>query len=126
MKKGLLLMALVLTGCASDYQVNTNLDKDRIAGYFAPGQVHIVGSDALAGQQYRILGMVTGEACQEAANLPPAQASDARTDARAKAAKMGANAVVIKQCVSLNGGDAAPGCLSEVMCQAEAVKIEAP
>ncbi|MED5524442.1 Rcs stress response system protein RcsF [Gallaecimonas pentaromativorans] len=126
MNKGLLLMALLLTGCAGDYQVNTNLDKERISDYFTPGKVEVVGSDALAGQRYKILGLVSGESCQEEANLPPAQASDARTDARTQAAKMGANAIVIRQCLSLSGKEAAPGCLTQVICQAQAIEMEAP
>ncbi|EKE69224.1 Rcs stress response system protein RcsF [Gallaecimonas xiamenensis] len=129
MNKGLsqpLLLALLLGGCATDYQVNTNLDQSRIEGYFAPGQVQVLSSDALAGQPYRVLGMVSGEACQEAANERPAQIGDARTDARAKAAALGANAIVVRQCLTLGGEDAAPGCLTQAICQAQAIKMEAP
>ncbi|WKE64505.1 Rcs stress response system protein RcsF [Gallaecimonas kandeliae] len=121
-----LLLPLLLAGCASHYEVNTNLDKDRIHDYFAPGQVQLLGSDALAGKRYQVLGMVSGEACQEKANEPPAKQSDARTDARAKAAKLGANALVIRQCLTLTGKEAAPGCLSQAICQGQAIQIEAP
>ncbi|WP_406666682.1 Rcs stress response system protein RcsF [Gallaecimonas sp. GXIMD1310] len=119
------LLPLLLTGCASQYAVHTNLDKENFSHYFAPSGVKLVTADSLAGQSYQVLAMVSGDSCQQQPNLPPANASDARTDARRKAAKLGANALLVRQCLTLSGDDAAPGCITQVVCQGQALRIQA-
>ncbi|WP_341503513.1 Rcs stress response system protein RcsF [Gallaecimonas sp. GXIMD4217] len=117
--------ALALAGCAGSYQVDSNLDGAAIQDYFVPSRVAVYSPDALAGKPYRSLGLVQGQHCQQAANAPPASLAEARTDARRQAYQLGGNGIVFRQCLLLSE-DAAPGCLSQALCQGEAIWRESP
>lgn len=108
-------------GCASQWQLNTNLDPQAIESYFAPASVAIISN----GDKRPQLGPVAGDACQQP-DHPPISAADARTALRAKAAAMGADAVVIADCVELQGKDAPPDCLLFIQCHGHAYGAENP
>lgn len=94
-----LIVALLLSACASDYQVNTNLDRQNFENYFKPSSVIIYNADTLPEGSQRLTD-VTGTSCQATPEDVPASGADARTQARIKAADVGANALVIDVCDS--------------------------
>lgn len=113
------LSLAALGGCASQWQLNTNLDPEAIESYFAPASVAMLNS----GDGRPLLGPVAGEACQQP-DHPPISAADARTALRAKAAELGAEAVVIADCVEFNGKDSPPDCLRFIQCHGHAYGAE--
>lgn len=113
------LSLLALSGCARQWQLNTNLDPQAITDYFAPASVDIISN----GDNRPLLGPVAGEACQQA-DQPPISNADARTQLRSHAAKMGADAVVIDNCVTLQGPDSPPGCQLFIQCHGHAYGAE--
>lgn len=119
MKRLILIMPLIASGCAN-YAFNSNLDKENFDDYFKPGSVQIYQQDELAGLNYLYLGTIEGESCQSDANQPRPNAGDARTQARRRAADMGANGVTIDKCAELSD---TPGCLKQVICYGQALKV---
>lgn len=113
-----LAAVVLLAGCATSWTFESNLDPQAIGEYFAPGTVAIIDAEAVA--QRPALGPVSGEACQESSDQVPVNEADARTELRAKAASMGAEAVVIEQCATLSGKEAPPSCLTLILCSGHA------
>lgn len=113
---------VLLAGCATSWTFESNLDPQAIGDYFAPGTVAIIDAEAVG--QRPPLGPVSGEACQESADQIPVTEAEARTELRAKAAKMGAEAVVIEQCTTLSGKEAPPSCLTLILCSGHAYGSE--
>ncbi|MBQ1783194.1 MAG: hypothetical protein II007_06060 [Gammaproteobacteria bacterium] len=109
---------LLLAGCATSWTFESNLDPQAISDYFAPGSVVVITAEATG--QRPTLGPVSGEACQESTVQVPVTEADARTELRAKAAQMGAEAVVIEQCTTLSGKEAPPSCLTLILCSGHA------
>ena len=83
--------------------------------------VDVYSSEELANHRYRSLGMVSGLACQETEVDFIARESEARTDARIKAANMGANGIVFGKCVRL---EKTAACNVSVTCYGEAFKVD--
>ena len=119
MKRLILMMPLIASGCAN-YAFNSNLDKENFDDYFKPGSVRIYEQSELADLNYLYLGTVEGESCQADTNQPQPNAGDARTLARRHAADMGCNGVTIDKCAEFND---TPGCLKQVICYGQALKI---
>lgn len=92
-----LIVPLLLAACASDYEVNTNLDRQNFENYFKPSAVTIYNADTLPPGSQR-LSDVTGTSCQAMPSDIPASDADARTQARIKSADLGANALIIDVC----------------------------
>ncbi|WP_298440450.1 Rcs stress response system protein RcsF [uncultured Ferrimonas sp.] len=117
MHRSILLGLLLLGGCNSSYDISTNLDPAPIKAYFAVAKVtlhHSMPSDASP------VGFVEGQSCQVDASQAPADLARARTQLRQAAANLGANGVVLSQCVELG---AQPSCLSSVLCTGQAVQL---
>ncbi|RCU48888.1 MULTISPECIES: Rcs stress response system protein RcsF [Corallincola] len=123
----LLLPALLLTlsGC-SGYSLHTNLDKQNFDDYYRPSSVTVYTAEQLTDLNYKELGPVQGESCRNRSDLPPAQVSDARTQARTSVAEMGGNGVTFSQCLTLTGDDSLPGCIDSIICIGTALAVEAP
>ncbi|PJG59957.1 Rcs stress response system protein RcsF [Aeromonas cavernicola] len=119
MKRLILLMPLITSGCAN-YAFNTNLDKENFDDYFKPGSVQIYDQDQLTDLNHLYLGTVEGESCQADANQPIPNAGEARTQARRKVADMGGNGVIFDKCAEFSD---TPGCLKQVICYAQALKV---
>ena len=111
-----------LAGC-SGYSFHTNLDKENFTEYFKPGTVNLVSEQDLADLDYRILGTVEGNSCQEEARNAAPTEGDARTDARIKTADLGGNGLLISKCLTLQN---TPGCVSSVVCYGQALKVAEP
>ncbi|WP_028117309.1 Rcs stress response system protein RcsF [Ferrimonas senticii] len=114
------MLLTALLGCSNNYSFNSNLDGQRIDQYFAVGQVQVTDAAPAHAQS---LGFVDGLSCQSGNQQPVANEADARTALRKAAATLGANTVVIRQCVALAE---LPGCLSAIQCSAEAFGISQP
>lgn len=117
-----LLVLTLLAGC-SGYSFHTNLDKENFTEYFKPGSVNLVTEEQIADLDYRILGTVEGNACQQETRDPAPTEGDARTDARIKTADLGGNGLIISKCLTL---DATPGCVSSVVCYGQALNVVEP
>lgn len=115
-------LSLLLTACAGDYAFKSNLDPKAIDEYFKVGEVTVYEGNNQPKGSYAIIGLAEGEVCQELANDAPASIQDARTEARKKAADMGANGIIIKQCLIIDEQDKA--CISRSLCIGQAIKHE--
>lgn len=112
----------LVSGC-SNYQFNSNLDKDNIDTYFKPSQVVVYDKDDLSDLDYNVIGAVEGSSCQEAAIDIPANQKDARTKARINAADMGANGIVFQSCLNFKQDET---CVTNVICYGRALEIAEP
>ncbi|UJF23570.1 Rcs stress response system protein RcsF [Shewanella sp. OMA3-2] len=115
-------LVLLLTACAGDYTFNSNLDAKAVNEYFKVGDVTVYEDNNLPKGRYDIIGLAEGEICQELSNDAPASIQNARTEARRKAADMGANGIIIKQCLIIEEQDKA--CISRSLCIGQAIKLE--
>ncbi|MGB2740394.1 MAG: Rcs stress response system protein RcsF [Cognaticolwellia sp.] len=120
----LLLLTLLLTSCAKINDVSTNLDSENFKHYFSPTTVKIVKSENDFTGKYKFIGLVEGESCQEKAHHALPNEIDARTEARRKAYKLGANAIIFSQCVMIEEDKAAKYCLASTVCYGRAYQVE--
>lgn len=116
MKKLLPLLAVVAAGCGP-MSFHTNLDPSNFREYYKPSSVDEVSSADLLRTSYTSLGVVDGLACQIKEGDYIATEADARTDARIKAADMGADVIRFGKCIRLED---TPACKVSVTCYAEA------
>ncbi|WP_144213810.1 Rcs stress response system protein RcsF [Shewanella donghaensis] len=116
--------AVLLSGCAGEYSFNTNLDSEAIDEYFKPANVALFKDNDRPQSAFNILGLVEGHSCQETENGVPATIADARTDARKKAAELGANGLIVKKCMLTE--QKVDNCFSEAFCVGQAITIDAP
>lgn len=123
MKSGLMAACVavgtLIVGC-QDVAFETNLDPDNFTEYFKPSSVEIYTNETILEHHYESLGLVTGLACQETEDDFIARESDARTDARIKAADLGANGIVYGKCIRL---EKTAACAVSVTCYGEAFKV---
>lgn len=108
----LLVLLSLQFGCSSNLSLNTNLDKENFDNYFAPSSVKVYDDESSLPSNYRYVGLVEGESCKLKSNDAPANAQDARTDARTKAATNKVNAVIFTSCISIEDKQ----CLETVVC----------
>ncbi len=111
--------ACLLTACSS-VSFDSNLNPHNFSEYFKPSQVETVTYAELADKTYSVLGAVHALSCQQNADDFPANAADARTELKRKAADMGANALVIHQCVRAEDTGA---CTLSVTCYGDAIYV---
>lgn len=111
--------ALVLSGCAN-YSLKTNVDKSVYQHHLAISQVKVVTSMASLSNNAVYLGAVEGDSCQVEHNAPPASNAESRTQARIKAYKLGASAVLFTSCVVIDDKQ----CLSHKVCFGKAYRDE--
>ncbi|GIC77742.1 Rcs stress response system protein RcsF [Moritella sp. F3] len=117
--KYLLLLTILLSGC-STYPLQTNLDKDNFTDYFAVSDVEYYTTSSLLYSHVEQLGLVEGESCQTADNLPPAEEQQAKIAAKRQAAALNANGIIIRSCIA---PPASKACLSSYLCYADAIKV---
>ncbi|MFT5636806.1 MAG: RcsF protein [Cognaticolwellia sp.] len=122
--KILLLTSLFVTGCAKINDISTNLDRENFKHYFSPTKVKIVTSEKDFVGKYKFLGLVEGESCQEKAHHAAPNEIDARTEARGKAYKLEANAIIFSQCVMIEEDKASKYCVASTVCYGRAYKVE--
>ncbi|WP_394128765.1 Rcs stress response system protein RcsF [Shewanella maritima] len=115
-------LSLLLSACAGEYSFNSNLNGEAINEYFKPGEVTLYDQNNQPAKGYTILGLVEGSDCQVEANDVPASAAQARTEARKKAAEMGANGIIIQQCLQNDKPD--DTCVSQSFCIGKAIKTQ--
>lgn len=120
----MLTITIMTLGCAKITHISTNLDKDNFVDYFSPNQVEIVESEQAFSGQYKYLGLVEGEACQAKSHHAHPDKIDARTDARRKAYKLGANAIIFSQCVDIENNQADKGCVATKVCYGRAFFVK--
>ncbi|MDO6620788.1 Rcs stress response system protein RcsF [Pseudomonadota bacterium] len=112
--------AILLSGCASEYTFNSNLDAKAIDDYFKPGNVVLYKENQRPKGSFEVLGLVEGESCQQTADGVPASIADARTDARKQAVELGANGLMIKKCLLTE--QQVDSCYSQAICVGQAIK----
>jgi len=123
-KSIMILMVLFATGCAKINDISTNLDRENFKNYFSPTKVKIVATEQDFTGKYKFIALVEGESCQEKAHHAAPNEIDARTEARRKAYKLGANAIIFSQCVMIEDDKAAKYCLASTVCYGRAYKVE--
>ena len=109
----------LLTGC-SNYQFNSNLDKQNFDEYFKPSQVTIYEKSELLNLNYETLGAVDGSSCQLKEKDIPANLKEARTNARINAANMHANGIVFQTCLNFEQDRT---CVSNIICYGHALDV---
>ncbi|MBO6258437.1 MAG: exopolysaccharide biosynthesis protein [Succinivibrio sp.] len=120
--KRLIISALVVwccVGCES-FTFTSNLDPDNFSNYYKPSSVETMTEEELQNVRHKSLGTVAGLACQAKDRDYIATEADARTDARIKAADMGADAIKMGRCVRLEN---TPACKVSITCYAEAYSV---
>ena len=118
------MVSLLVTGCAKINDISTNLDRENFKNYFSPTKVKIVASEEDLVGKHKFLGLVEGESCQEKAHHAAPNEIDARTEARGKAYKLGANTIIFSQCVMIEEDNAAKYCVASTVCYGRAYKVE--
>lgn len=117
--KYLILLTVLLSGC-SNYPLQTNLDKDNFTNYFSISGVDYYSTNELQNHQVEQLGLVEGESCQTALDLPPAEEQQAKIAAKRQAAALQANGIIIRSCITPPPSKA---CLSSYICYGDAIKV---
>ncbi|MGL5006023.1 MAG: Rcs stress response system protein RcsF [Plesiomonas sp.] len=113
--------ALLLGGCATHYNVDSNLNPQNVKTYFAPTTIAVYEkTEQLNKVNYQNIGRVQGEVCQASDNEKPASIQEARNTAQRHAQEMGGNALLLNQCLIL---DNVPGCKQLALCQGSAIII---
>ncbi len=120
----IIFVAAFITGCAKINDISTNLDRENFKSYFSPTKVKIYTDENEFVGKHKFLGLVEGESCQEKAHHASPNEIDARTEARGKAYKLGANAIIFSQCVLIEEDKAAKYCLASTVCYGRAYQIE--
>ena len=120
----IIFVAALLTGCAKINDISTNLDRENFKSYFSPTKVKIYTDEKEFVGKHKFLGLVEGESCQEKAHHAAPNEIDARTEARGKAYKLGANAIIFSQCVMIEEDKAAKYCLASTVCYGRAYQVE--
>ncbi|WNC70124.1 Rcs stress response system protein RcsF [Thalassotalea nanhaiensis] len=110
---------MLLCACTNGPSVETNLDKENFDEYFAAGNVTVFQDENELPGKVKFLGLVEGDSCKAKENDIPANAADARTMAREKAASMEANAVVFTSCTPIEDQQ----CLEMMVCYGKAFQI---
>ena len=113
------LLAVLLGGC-QDVAFETNLDPDNFTEYFKPSSVEVYTNESILQHRFKSLGLVTGLACQETEDDFIARESEARTDAKLKAADLGANGIVFGKCIRL---EKTAACVVSVACYGKAFQV---
>lgn len=118
---GLTCISLLLSACAGDYSFKTNLDSAAINDYFKAGDVTVYDASSNPKAPFKRLKLISAEVCQLSAHEAPVSIADARTEIRRKAADLGANGIIMKNCqvMELDEQD----CISRALCVGEAIKI---
>lgn len=124
-KRGIVITALTLSACSSQYTVSTNVDKENFQQYFSHAQVQVVQDESKFSGQYKLIGMVEGESCQLKAHHAAPDEITARTNARRQAYQQQANAVIFTGCALLNGQQANKKCLQSLVCYGKAYQVTA-
>lgn len=119
-----ILAAAFISGCAKINDISTNLDRENFKSYFSPTTVKIYTDEKEFTGKHEFLGLVEGESCQEKSHHAAPNEIDARTEARGKAYKLGANAIIFSQCVLIEEDKAAKYCVASTVCYGRAYKIE--
>ena len=120
----MLIAFILLSACSSKIHFESNVDASTINEYFSFEQVRIVNSLAELDSNYKIIGLVEGEACQQKSHHQAPNESEARTDARRKAAKIGANAIVFSGCPLIESSKADNQCVASRVCYGQALFIK--
>ena len=113
------LLPLLLIACAGNYETSTNLDKKNFDDYFAPINVKIYNTENELPKKHQLVGIVQGEDCQMQAHLAAPDNILARTDARRKAHKLNANAIVFSPCALVEDDQ----CHSLLICYGKAYQV---
>lgn len=119
MKRLTLLLPFLLAGC-SNYEFNTNLDKQNFSDYFAVSDVNYYEANALTDYYVEQLGMIETEDCQPNLDFPPAEQKNAMIEAKRAAAKLGANGVIVNSCIAQKPSNQ---CLTSYLCYSNAIKV---
>ena len=119
-----ILAAVFISGCAKINDISTNLDRENFKSYFSPTTVKIYTDEKEFTGKHEFLGLVEGESCQEKSHHAAPNEIDARTEARGKAYKLGANAIIFSQCVLIEEDKAAKYCVASTVCYGRAYKTE--
>ncbi|MBW8190444.1 hypothetical protein K0504_05290 [Neiella marina] len=113
-----IVLSVLVTACAGDYDVSTNLDPQNFKNYFKPSEV-VVYSEQTLPENAKRAGAVSGLSCQATPHDVPASNADARTDARIKSANLGANALIIDVCET-ESDTREPQCVELITCYGRA------
>ncbi|HAD43299.1 MAG TPA: hypothetical protein DCF97_09290 [Plesiomonas shigelloides] len=123
MSKSILLFAAatLLAGCATHYNVDSNLNPQNVKTYFAPSTITLYEkSSELEGVEYKNIGHVQGDVCQADSRDKPASLTEARNVTLRKVQEMGGNGLLLNQCLMLTG---VPGCEQLALCQGSAIIV---
>jgi len=103
----MIMLVGILTACSSQYQFNSNVDKDSIVDYFSASTVKVYADEASLPDKHRFIATVEGDDCQEQQHHAKPSAVNARTKARQQAYKLNTNAVIFSSCSALTADELA-------------------
>ena len=118
----LLLSVPLLASCSGNYTFESNIKADHAKQYFSASKVKIFKNESEFNSAFQYIGLVEGGDCQSKAHLAPADAVNARTQARQYAFSKQANAVIFTSCIDIE----TKHCVSQVVCYGKAYRLGAP
>lgn len=119
-KRLLLIISIgLVSACSSNMDVETNLDAENFESYFATGSVVVYQDESEFSGPSNFVGIVEGESCKAKENSVPANAADARTEARKRAVELNANAVIFTSCTLIEDQQ----CLEMMVCYGKAYQV---
>lgn len=118
-KLTLLVLTLLIIGCAPITSVKTNLDPENFTNYFAPFKVKIYNSIKELPKERQLIGLVEGDDCQQKPHLAAPDQIKAKNMARRQAAELKANAVIFSQCIAVEN----KACHASIVCYAQAYQV---
>lgn len=117
MKKTLLTITLLtLSGCQTNYVLDTNFDQQKIKNYFKPSQVKLVNQIS---ETANFVGELSESRCFKQPQIQEPIYREIRTTLRKEAADLGANQLLVDLCHTKSQTDK-PSCPIELRCQARA------
>lgn len=120
----LVVTAMTLSACSSQYTLSTNLDKENFRNYYSHSQVKVVEDESEFSGRFKLIGMVEGQNCQAKSHHALPDEIEARTQARRNAFEQQANAIVFTGCALINDDQANQQCVATVVCYGKAYQVE--
>jgi RcsF protein len=120
----LVVTAMTLSACSSQYTLSTNLDKENFRNYYSHSQVKVLEDESEFSGRFKLIGMVEGQNCQAKSYHALPDEIEARTQARRNAFEQQANAIVFTGCALINDDQANQQCVATVVCYGKAYQVE--
>ncbi len=112
----------LLSSCAKQYAVSSNVDGKNFSEYFSPSEVTIYENEQSISEKFKLIGIIEGEDCQLKPHFAAPDPIIARTNARRKAFEQGANGIIFTGCTEIKS----KACIAQLVCIGKIYQVEKP